>query len=115
MQQSAVLPEFSCDVRPDRHRAVVQVGGELDFGVAARVAGAVDELLDVGFTALVVDLHELTFLDSGGVHVLVSARGAAERRGCALSLVRGPHHVHRVFELTGTDSLFAFADVPGRR
>jgi anti-sigma B factor antagonist len=112
MQQSAVLPEFSCDVRPERERVVVRLGGELDSSVAARVAGAIDNLLDVGCAALVIDLRDLSFLDSAGIHLLVSAKCAADQRGCALSLVRGPRNVHRVFELTDTDSLFAFADVP---
>jgi anti-anti-sigma regulatory factor len=41
----------------------------------------------------VVDLRELTFLDSAGVHTLVSVRRSAERRDGALSLIRGPRSV----------------------
>jgi anti-sigma B factor antagonist len=106
MLQSALSPEFFCDVRPDRERVVVRVGGEFDVAVAADVAAIVDELLDAGFARIVVDLRDLTFMDSAAVHALVSAHRSAERRGCALSLVRGPGHVHRVLELTATDSLF---------
>jgi anti-anti-sigma factor len=106
MQQSAISPEFFCDVRPDRERVVVAVGGELDFGAAPQLAATVDELLDVGFGRIVVDLRALTFLDSAGVHTLISAADSAVRRECALSLVRGCRDVHRVFELTATDSRF---------
>jgi anti-sigma B factor antagonist len=110
VQSSVLSPEFFCDVRPDRKRVLVRVGGELDLGVAPRVAATVDELLEVGFTRIVLDLRELSFVDSAGVHALVGAHRTAERRGCALSLVRGPGHVHRVFQLTATDSLLAFGD-----
>ena len=110
MLQSTVPAGFLCGVCPDRDRVVVRVIGELDFGVAAQVAAAVDELLDVGFARIVIDLRGLSFLDSAGVHTLVAAHRSADRRGCALSLVRGPREVHRVFELTATDSLLAFED-----
>src|SRR3954453_269920 len=106
MQQFAISPEFFCDVHPDRERVIVAVGGELDFATAPQLAATVDELLDVGFGRIVVDLRRLTFLDSAGVHPLVSAGDSARRRGCALSLVRGSSNVHGVFELTATDSLF---------
>jgi anti-sigma B factor antagonist len=106
MQRSAISPEFFCDVRPDRERVIVAVGGELDLAAAPRLAATVDELVDVGFGRIVVDLRPLTFLDSAGVHTLISAADRAARRRCALSLVRGSREVHRVFELTATDSLF---------
>jgi anti-anti-sigma factor len=112
MQHSAITPDFFCDVRPEPERAVVRVGGELDLGAAPRVAAAVAELLDDGFARIVVDLSELSFLDSAGARTLMSVQDRAEQRSCVLSLVRGPRHVHRVFELTATDSLFAF-DEPG--
>jgi anti-sigma B factor antagonist len=106
MQQSASSAEFFCDVRPDRERVIVAVGGELDFGAAPQLAATVDELLDVGFGRIVIDLRALTFLDSAGVHTLISAAESAGRRGCALSLVRGSRNVDEIFELTATDSLF---------
>lgn len=110
MQQSALTPEFFCDVRPDRERVVVRVGGELDVAAAPCVAAAVDELLEAGFARVVIDLRALSFLDSAGVHTLVAAHHAAARRTCELSLIRGPRHVHRVLELTAADSLLAFDD-----
>jgi anti-sigma B factor antagonist len=111
MQQSALSPDVSCAVEPDRERVIVRLAGEADLSVAADIAATVDELIDVGFARVVVDLREVTFLDSAVVHVLVAAQRSAERRNCTLALVRGPQHVHRVFELTATDSLFA-VDAP---
>lgn len=112
MQQFAVSPEFVCEVRGDQARVVVHLDGELDFAVAARVAGTLDELVESGSARIVVDLRGLGFMDSAGIHMFVSAHHAARRRGCALSLIRGSRNVDRVFRLTGTDALFAVADVP---
>jgi anti-sigma B factor antagonist len=108
MPYSAV--PFSCEVVADRDRAIVLVGGELDIAVAPRVAAAVDRLVDIGFTRVVIDLRELIFLDSAGVHTIESAHRSARRRGCAVSLVRGSAAVQRVLEVTGAASLLAFDD-----
>jgi anti-sigma B factor antagonist len=108
VQQSALSPEFFCDVRPDRDRVVVCVGGELDLAAAPLAAATVDDLLEAGFARIVIDLRDLSFLDSAAVHMLISAHHAAAQRTCELSLVRGGRNVHRVFELTGADSLLAF-------
>ena len=109
MPPSAFSPEFSCAVTPDRERVVVRVSGELDFGAAPELAGTVAELLEVGFAHIVIDLRDVRFIDSAGVHTLLAAQHGADERGTALSLVKGPAHVHRVLELTATDALFDFA------
>src|SRR3954469_3154476 len=101
-------PEFVCDVRPDGRRAVVRLAGELDLQVAGDVGAAVEELLDAGCPAVVVDLRELSFLDSSGVHMLIEARRSAERRRRGLALIRGPRNVQRVLQITGTEALFTF-------
>jgi anti-anti-sigma factor len=105
--------EFVCEVRAAAGSGVVRLAGVLDLEVAGDAAAAVDELLDDGFQHVVVDLRELSFLDSSGIHMLVAASRSAERRHRAVSLIRGPQHVHRVLELTGTESLFAFVAVEG--
>ena len=108
MQQSALSPEFFIDVRPDRERVVVRVGGEFDVAVAGHVTATVEELLDGAVAQIVIDLRDVSFLDSAAVHALVSVHRSAERRGSAVSLIRGPGDVHRVFELTATDAFLDF-------
>jgi anti-anti-sigma factor len=105
MQQSALSPDFLCDVQSDRDRVIVRLVGELDFAEAPALDATLHELLEAG---IVVDLRDLRFLDSAGLHRLILAHHAAELRECALSLIRGRDNVHRVFELTATESLFAF-------
>jgi anti-sigma B factor antagonist len=107
MQQSALSPDFFCDVRPERDRVIVRVVGELDLAAAPDVGITIRELLGAGFTSIVVDLRELTFLDSAGVHMLVAAERSVAGHDGTLSLMPGPRSVQRVFELTGTDTLFA--------
>ena len=114
MQQSALSPTYFCAVEPDRERVIVRVGGELDLNVASDVGASVDELLGVGFTRIVVDLREVSFLDSAGVHMLVATQRSAERHDAGLSLVAVPPSVRRVLDLTATASLLTIdgAGVP---
>jgi anti-sigma B factor antagonist len=107
-------PEFFCDVLPERDRAIVRLGGEVDLAVTPEIAMTVGDLLDVGFTRIVIDLRDLTFLDSAGVHTIASAHRSAAERGAAVSVVHGAPHVQRVFELTGAESLLADDDERGR-
>ena len=82
--------------------------GELDIAAAPLLEKHVKRLQWDGAATIVLDLSGLDFIDSTGLHVLMRAH----RRGLdgQVTLLRGPKHVHRVFELTGTDAVLPFAD-----
>ena len=61
-----------------------------------------------GLPTLTLDLSELDFLDSTGLHLLMRLRGRCEAQGLDLKLVPGPPGVQRLFEITGTDAQFTF-------
>ena len=54
---------------------------------------------------VVLDLRELTFTDSCGVHVIMKASIRADRAGRRLVLVRGPSQADRMFTLINSDVL----------
>lgn len=108
MPDTELPPPFTCEVRPDRERVVLHLKGELDLAVVPELRHAVQQLLQVGFEVLVVDLRALTFIDSSGLRELLSASRAATAAGSRLCLIRGPDAVHRVFEITSATELFDF-------
>jgi anti-anti-sigma factor len=61
---------------------------------------------------LVLDLRELTFLDSTGLRLITSAAGRASLGGWRLVLVRGPEPVQRVFRITRLDGELEFVHDP---
>jgi anti-anti-sigma factor len=87
---------------------VVCLYGELDLASAPILERTMRmvESIDVG--RVVLDLRALEFIDSTGLHALMRAHERWRAQGRRLSLLRGPHAVHRVFELTNTVALFAF-------
>jgi anti-sigma B factor antagonist len=103
-------PDLVLAVQPDRDRVIVRLVGELDIAVAGRVEATVKELVDVGFADIVVDLRGLSFMDSAGVHMLVSTKRWAEQATCRVSVIPGGRATpQRVLELTGAESLLRFA------
>ena len=75
--------------------------GEIDATVAPRLASRLFGLADRGKRAVVVDLSEVTFLDSTGIGVLLNAlRHFAARHG-QMVLVCPTAAVRRGLEITG--------------
>ena len=106
-------PGFSCVAYAEGVGVVrVTLTGELDMGTAPQLAHALAGIADP--TALVIlDLSELTFMDSCGLHVILNARAALADAGRGLALVPGCHQVQRIFELTGTEHRLEFVSTHG--
>jgi anti-anti-sigma factor len=52
---------------------------------------------------VIADLRDVTFMDSTGLHVLVSHHRHAAERGLGFSIIDGSAPVSRVLKLTGLD------------
>jgi anti-sigma B factor antagonist len=86
---------FSYSVAASGNGYLVCLRGELDMATAP---GLLHWLTEKARSRLIVDLSELTFMDSSGVAVMIQAK---DRLGDALVLSRPRSNVRRVFELTG--------------
>jgi anti-sigma B factor antagonist len=80
-------------------QVVVALRGELDVADAASVVTALTEFL-ARERQVIVDLEELEFIDSSGLHALVRAREPARRAGGDLLLAAPQQQVLRVLALT---------------
>jgi anti-sigma B factor antagonist len=98
----ALAPPFACFwTKGGLNAAWVQVVGELDIDTTPRL----EQILREPSSQLVVlDLRELAFMDSSGVHAIVNASASARQLGRRLVLLRGPPRVDRVFGLTGSSA-----------
>ncbi len=90
---------FSISVKPDRGRVLVAPSGEIDVSTVSLLRARLDELAAPGFAQLVLDLRQVTFLDSSGLSLILDETAREDR---AFALIAGPHAVQRVFEVTGT-------------
>ena len=108
MTTTPTPPPFRCDVIPERARVRVVPAGDLDLETAPALERTVRELLRSGFADVVLDLAELDFMDSAGLHLILALQSAAESCECRFRVRQGPPAVQRIFELTGTLELVAF-------
>jgi anti-sigma B factor antagonist len=90
------------DVNDDAHgdRYTLSLGGELDIATAPELEETITRLCDEGAREIVLDLHELHFIDSSGLRAVLAGRELCERNGCELSLARVQPRAQPVFELT---------------
>jgi anti-sigma B factor antagonist len=99
---------FGVDTQLAGRCARLTLRGELDLATVGIFDAAVRAVRSCTLDGIEIDLRDLTFIGSAGVAALLAVNSRARDVGCALTLVRGPEPVHRIFELTGIDGQFAF-------
>ncbi len=110
-EPSVPASEFSIAVERGHDQVRIAPHGELDLANVGQLEGQLAELLAAGFTRVTIDLRGVEFLDSSGLHALLTAHSDAQRDHWELSIIPGPPVVQRLFELTSTiDSLPFIAD-----
>jgi anti-sigma B factor antagonist len=102
---------MSLDVTTEARDGVtlVVLGGELDIYTVASFRSDLDQL-DPAVTPLVIDLSEVTLLDSSGLGALVSLLNRARAGDGRLGLICPHRRLRRVFEITGLRRAFVFGD-----
>lgn len=88
---------------------LVTLGGELDIYTVASFRQDLDQV-DPAATPLVIDLTDVTLLDSSGLGALVSLLNRARAGQGKLGLICPHRRLRRVFEITGLRRAFVFGD-----
>jgi anti-sigma B factor antagonist len=99
----------------DRHGDVAAVAcvGELDMAEVDNFEDELRRLEDGGPSSLVIDLSELTLIDSHGLSALLDADARARLAGRRLMLVPPSDPVMQVFRITLLDRRFEWTDPDG--
>jgi anti-sigma B factor antagonist len=89
---------------------VVSLRGEIDALTAPRLGSRLFGLADEGKRGVVVDLSEVTFMDSTGIGVLLNALRHFTLRHGTLVLVCPTERVLRPFQITGLTEIISVYD-----
>ena len=106
-----VAAELTAEPGPGADEWILRVRGEIDVATSPALRAEIGSLLDRGAQRVVLDLHEMTFIDSSGLGVLVGALKRLrelDREDLVLVGLQGP--ARRVFEITGLTQLFTISD-----
>ena len=100
-QRAELSRRFGCDVRSSRGSATwIHPRGELDNVFAPCFERAVRQALS-RVRLVIIDLRQLTFIDSTGLHLIIAAEACARLGDRRLVIIRGPAHIDRLFALVG--------------
>ena len=87
---------------------VFAVAGELDAHSAPDLAAALSDV--DGAADVVLDLGELTFMDSSGLRIIISTNGTLSSGGGSLVLRRPSRTVQRILSISGLEGHIAVDD-----
>lgn len=83
------------ELRKEEDVVLVDLKGKLTAGLGDQILReAIDELLAEGWKKILLNLSEVTFIDSAGVGELVAGLRTAGRLGASLKLLHASARVH---------------------
>lgn len=98
---------FSVQSEQQNHVAYLYVNGELDMATSPVLEKWMSDVERNGNKGIVLDLKDVTFMDSSGLHSFLRATDRAARTGRTFAMVNAPATVRKVLQLTQTLHLLA--------
>lgn len=99
------------DVSHRRNVLIVRLSGELDHHTAAEARKRMEAELSKGIYAhMILNLSELTFMDSSGLGVVLGRYRQISEQGGKLFLCSVHPSIHRLFELSGMFKILSLHD-----
>jgi len=100
-------PQFQVDVeKAGDDVGIVVLRGEVDIYSAPQFKEALVHGIEEGARRIVVDLSDVTFIDSTALGVLVSGAKRVRPRNGNLDIVCKDENIIRIFEITGLNRIF---------
>jgi anti-sigma B factor antagonist len=85
---------------------IIAPRGEIDLYTAPDLKQVLTVAIEGGERRLVIDLTDVSFLDSTALGVLIGAVKRVRSRGGALAIVNTDSSIAKTFEITGLDQIF---------
>ena len=91
--------QLTLRTRRDAHETVVSVAGELDILTVPKLASTLDDIIRRQQGDVVIDLTRTGFIDSIGLHALLSVQRRLSERSRHLTVICGPGPVLSAMKL----------------
>ena len=98
---------LSIDVATTDNQTFLTVKGEIDAYTAPLLKEKLLPATAKEAEKIVVDLNDVTYMDSTGLGVFISALKSTKEHGSTLTLVNLQERVHRLFKITSLDSIIS--------
>lgn len=101
--------QISRTIDPLGEQLIISLTGDSDLSAVANVRSAFHEALNDGWSLVLVDLTDVTFVDSATLGILVGLHRRCAEKGGASVLVNPQPDVSRLISLSGLDVLLNVA------
>jgi anti-sigma B factor antagonist len=88
----------------------VAVAGDLDMSTSPRLSASVKTALQRGARRIVVDLHNVGFVDSSGLRTLIELHRRGADEGWRLAIRPPSEDAFTVFRISGADQALPFTE-----
>ncbi len=112
MPDSVNASPLTIDVDDSGDVVRLHLHGKLVMGVSNQLHTRVKKLIP-GHKRIVLDLSDLSHMDSSGLGTLVGLFVSARSAGCSLELINLSHGIQKVLSLTNLLSVFAVVGESG--
>ena len=99
MSEPAVATPLSLDIERTGEKVLVRCRGKLVFGVTDQLYSRIHPLIPTS-KHLVLDLSDLTMMDSMGLGTIVRLYVSAKTAGCCLELINIGQNIRRLLGVT---------------
>jgi anti-sigma B factor antagonist len=102
---------FSIVCRESGPLTILALQGRITLGDSSRsLLRVVEELVSAGHTHFLLDVAEVTHLDSSGLGTLLVSYNSLKAQGGSIGLLRAPRHVRELLELSRLTTVFLLFD-----
>jgi len=107
------VKNLSVSIERRNQSVFVRLAGDLDMVEAQTLEAELRRIEEERPHLLVIDLSELSFLDSFGIRTLIDAERRARAAGRELALVRARDSIQEIFRVTLLDRRFDWLEPSG--
>lgn len=90
---------------------ILDVQGRITLGESSRaLLRVLEEMVALGHTRLLLDVANVTHLDSSGLGSLLVGYNSLKTQGGSIGLLRAPRHIRELLELSRLTTVFRLFD-----
>jgi anti-sigma B factor antagonist len=110
MREEPVEQDFHIEEHKEGSIPVVAVRGEIDVATAPQLRERLHHVIAEGNATVVLDLLEVSFLDSTALGVLVGGLKRCRELGGDMRVVVADPRIIKIFEITGLTNVFSISE-----
>jgi anti-sigma B factor antagonist len=107
-----VEDQLRIDATRERDRIVLRLHGELDLASVPLLQTELAAVELEGAPLVLLDLHDLQFMDSTGLRAILDAHERSQHRGQGFAVTRASDQVERLLKITRVSEHLRVIDAP---